>query len=276
MPPSRGWPGSWAVAGLLLILVAVPAQAIDRGADGEFSKRDSSHFVLFQDVDIDQTSGLRGSRRFEQDVLETLEGAYQRADRQLGLRPQRDITVIVYDPAVFDAQFSGLFKFPAAGFYGGQIQVRGGERVSSSLIQVLHHEHVHAAFDLDVSGLTLPAWFNEGIAEWFEAGALGRSTLSRAEARRVSEAAAEGRLFSLSELSKPTFGRMGPGSARLAYAESHAFIDYLVDVHGAQKLREWIQAVVRTRDVERSARRTYRAELSILEERFRERWAPGG
>jgi hypothetical protein len=165
-------------------------------------------------------------------------------------------------------------KFPAAGFYGGQIQVRGGDQFSSSLIRVLHHEHVHAAFDLDAPGLTLPAWFNEGIAEWFEAGALGRSDLSRGEAQLVATAAAEGRLFSLSELSMPTFGRMGPGTARLAYAESHAFIDYLVDVHGAQKLREWIQAVVRTRDVARSARRTYRADLSVLEARFRERWAP--
>ena len=225
-------------------------------------------------MDIDRSSGLRGSRRFEQDILETLERAFSRADRQLGLRPNRPITVIVYDPSVFDAQFAGLLKFPAAGFYGGQIQVRGGEQISNSLVAVLNHEHVHAAFDFDASGVSLPAWFNEGIAEWFEAGALGRSALSRGETRTVASAAAEGRLFSLAELSMPSFSRMGPDEARLAYAESHAFIVYLVDVHGAQKLREWVRAVVRTGDLNRAARRIYREDLRVLEKRFRERWAP--
>ena len=40
-------------AGCLLGLANL-AGAANRGADGEFEERRSSHFVLFQDVDIDE------------------------------------------------------------------------------------------------------------------------------------------------------------------------------------------------------------------------------
>lgn len=261
---------------MVLLLSAGAAVALDEGADGKFSKRDSSHFVLFQDVDIDQSAGLRGSRRFEQDVLEALETAYRRADRLLGLRPDRPITVVVYDPDIFEAQFSGLLKYPVAGFYGGRIHVRGGEVVSDALVRVLNHEHIHAAFDAEASGWILPAWFNEGVAEWFEAGATGRGGLTSGAARAVNAAAAGGMLFSLAELSAPTFGGMGPDRARLAYAQSHAFINYLADVHGERRLREWVSAALRSGDLDRAARRNYRADLATLEERFLAQFASRG
>lgn len=262
------------LAASLLVLAAGGVSALDQGADGKFSKRDSSHFVLFQDVDIDQTAGLRGSRRFEQDVLEALEAAYRRADRLLGLRPERPITVVVYDPEIFEAQFAGRLKYPVAGFYGGRIHVRGADVVSNSLVRVLNHEHIHAAFDAEASGQALPAWFNEGVAEWFEAGATGRGGLSSGAARTLGAAAAQGRLFTLAELSSPSFGGMGLEGARVAYAQSHAFIDYLVGAHGERRLREWVTAVMRSRDLDRAARRAFRADLATLEARFLARFDP--
>ncbi len=258
------------------LLFASPGAGLDEGADGKFSKRDSSHFVLFQDVDIDESAGLRGSRRFEQDLLKALESAYQRADRLLGLRPDRPITVVVYDPDIFEVQFAGLLKYPVAGFYGGRIHVRGDEVVSDALVRVLNHEHIHAAFDAEAAGWMPPAWFNEGVAEWFEAGATGRGQLPPRAARTVNAAAAQGRLFSLAELSAPTFGGLGPEGARLAYAQSHAFIDYLVGAHGERRLREWVTSAVRSGDLDRAARRSYRANLATLEERFLARFEQRG
>jgi len=261
-----------ALSGFYCVLGASPVPALDRGADGKFSKRDSSHFVLFQDVDIDETAGLRGSRRFEQDILEALEGAYDRADDLLGLRPQRTITVVVYDPTVFDAEFAGLLKFPAAGFYGGRVHVRGGDRVSAHLIRVLNHEHVHAAFDAEAPRLILPGWFNEGIAEWFEASAGGGSGLTRWESHALAAAAGQGQLFSLAQLSGRSFAQMGPGAARLAYAQSHGFIHFLVRTYGARRLKEWVSSTLRGGDLDRATRRVYRSDLSTLEERFRASW----
>lgn len=251
-------------AGCLLGLANL-GLAADRGADGEFEERRSSHFVLFQDVDIDESSGFHGSRRFEQRVLQVLESAYQQLDARLGLRPDGPITVVVYDPAVFQARFAGLFRFPAAGFYGGQVHVRGDTEVTAALSRVLHHELVHAAMASEISATALPGWFSEGVAEWFEARAAGQRKLSTQQRVFLQQEARRGGLYSLSELSLPAFGGFGPREARTAYLESYGFIAYLAHRYSEPRLREWLREIARTRDIERATRRTFRVDLAGLE-----------
>ena len=258
---------AWSIAACLAFVLAAPA-ALGDGADGRFEKRTSSHFVLFQDVDIDDHHGIRGSRRFEQDVLAVLEDAHDRLDAMLGLRTRRPITVVVYDPRIFDARFAGLFRFAAAGFYGDSIQIRGDTAVTGNLVRVLHHELVHAAFDALAPSLILPGWFNEGMAEWFEARAAGKRGPNNAEQAALAAAAQDGVLPSLAQLSSPTFGHLGPDGARLAYLESYAFVSYLARVHGERRLRDLVREVLRTGHLERSVRKTFRADLDRLEERF--------
>ena len=240
----------------------------DSGADGKFEQRDSFHFRLFQDVDLDESGGLRGSRHFEQQTLQELEGAYDRLDALLNLRPERKIDVYVWDADIFAARFQGLFRFPAAGFYGGAIHIRGEERVTPALVRVLHHELVHAAFDAEAPRLELPAWMNEGIAEWFEARAVGKRTLSGRERNALARAAKQGALFSLADLAGRSFGGFSPEAARLAYLQSYGFIDYLVQSHGERRLVQFWSAVVRSRSLERGSRRAYRQDLADLEENF--------
>ena len=262
------WAGGAALLTGVLLVAAASAPAADRGADGRFEKRTSSNFVLYQDVDIDETGGLRGSRRFEQLVLEELERAYDRLDGFLALRPPRRIEVLVYDPAIFDANFGRLFRFQAAGFYGGVIRIRGSTQLTVELGRVLHHELVHAAFDVAAPSLVLPAWFNEGIAEWFEARALGKRRLSSGELAYLVRARQSGGLLPLAALSPPSFARLGSNAATLAYLQSYGMIEYLARRHGDRALRELCEAVMRSRDIERSLRRTYRMGLGELEAGF--------
>ncbi|MFK7898652.1 MAG: hypothetical protein AB8G23_22655 [Myxococcota bacterium] len=267
---SRLFLGLW----LGCILVGSGAQSSraigNDGADGRFERRESFHFTLFQDVDIDEHSGLRGSRAFEQQVLRELESAYDRLDSLLGLRPEKKLEVYVWDPTLFDAQFSGLFRFPAAGFYGGSIHIRGGQVVTGSLVRVLHHELVHAAFDAEAPRLRLPAWMNEGIAEWFEARATGKRTLNTRERAVLSEMAKRGQLFSLADLSTPSLGGFAPEAARLAYLQSYAMIDYLVQARGGEDaLQQFWSGVLRSGSLDRGAKRAYRKNLAGLEEDFR-------
>jgi hypothetical protein len=266
----RKSPIPWASPALLLgaLLLAAAAPAAERGADGKFEKRVSSHFVLYQDVDIDQTGGLRGSRRFEQQLLDELERAYQQLDRFLGLRPPRRIDVVVYDPGVFDASFGGLFRFQAAGFYHGVIRVRGDTQLTVQLGRILHHELVHAAFDAAAPSLVLPAWINEGVAEWFEARTLSKRRLSSGELGYLLQARRQGALLPLSTLSAPSFAGLSGHAAGLAYLQSYGMIEHLARRHGDRALREFCEAVVRSRDVERSLRRTYRMGILDLEASF--------
>ncbi len=255
------------VALAFALAAAAPAAAGD-GADGRFEKRTSSHFVLYQDVALDEHHGIRGSRRFEQDVLAVLEAAYDRLDAMLGLRPERPIVVVVYDPGIFDANYAGAFRFAAAGFYGDSIHIRGDTVVSPQLVRVLHHELVHAAFDSLRPALVLPAWFNEGMAEWFEARAAGKRGPNGAEWSYLASAAQGGGLPSLAALSTSSFGHLGPERASLAYLQSYAFVSFLAREHGERRLRDLCREVLRTGHLERSVRKTFRADLARLETRF--------
>jgi hypothetical protein len=175
---------------------------------------------------------------------------------------------VIYDPGVFDQHFSGLFRFAAAGFYSGIIRIRGGERFTEPLSRVLHHELVHAALDAAAPSAVFPAWFNEGVAEWFEARAHGKRYLTSGELGALRNAHANGQLFAFSELSMPSFGRLSPSAARLAYLQSYGLMEFIVRRHGERTLREFSAELVRTRDLHRTLRRVFRADLGQLEAAF--------
>ena len=253
------------VLALGLVLLAAAASARDRGADGHFEKRTSAHFVLWQDVDIDEAGGFHGSRRFEQELLRELEGAYDRLDALLGLRPEHPIEVIVYDPRVFEATFAGRFRFPAAGFYQGVVRVRGDVAVTDRLSQVLHHELVHAALHQAAPSFAWPGWFNEGTAQWFEARVAGQRHIGGGVAAALARARDSGQWIPLDSLWLPSFARMGPQAAELAYLESYALVAYVASSSGDRALRDVCAEVVRTLDVERALRRSTRMGPAELE-----------
>jgi len=262
-----GRAGWW--AGLSAALVLGAAGAFAQGADGDFEQRTSSHFVLYQDVDIDAAGGFHGSRRFEQEVLRTLENAYEGLEKWLGLHPERRIQVVIYDPSVFERQFVGLFRFPAAGFYHGVIRVRGDTAVTAELSRVLHHELVHAALDQASRALVYPGWVNEGGAEWFEVRTLGKRGVSVQEQQVLERLAQTGELHALSTLNVPAFGAMGPRPANIAYLQSYALIDHLVRKHGGERaLARFYAELIRSRNLERALKRIYRLDSASLEREF--------
>jgi hypothetical protein len=253
---------------LALTIAAGAAHGRGGGADGRFEKRESSHFVLYQDVDIDETGGLRGSRRFEQQVLEALEGGYDQLDRYLGLRPSRKVEVVVYDPAIFDREFSGLFRFAAAGFYSGIIRVRGDVRFTEQLSRVLHHELVHAALDAAKPSAVFPGWFNEGMAEWFEARTHGKRRLDARQFAILERARQTRQLLSFASLGGASFVRFSPGAAQLAYIQSYGLMEHLGRRHGERALRDFVTELVRTGDLTRTLRRVFRSDLGVLQAAF--------
>lgn len=253
-----------AIVAVFIVLLPTFEVRAGRGADGEYEERKSTHFQLYQDVDIDKTSGLYGTRHFERSVLEVLEGAYRTLDDTLGMRPDTTIVVTIHDPVIFDARFAGYFRFPAAGFYGGTIHIRGSTVVDDRLVQVLHHELVHAAFDAALPSVILPAWFNEGVAEWFEAASMGQRGLTGWQTRALEGMASRQQLFSFVDLSRASLGHLPPGSAQLAYLQSYGFIDFVTREKGVRRLRELCRRFVRTGDLESAFRKFDRRGLDGL------------
>ena len=128
---------------------------------------------------------------------------------------------------------------------------------------------MHAAFDSVLPSTVLPAWFNEGVAEWFEARAIGQHKLQEWQTRALAEKVREGKLFTLSDLSAPSLGGFGPGAAQFAYLESYGFIDFLAKERGERRLRDLCRQLVRTGDLDDSLRRIFRDDLAGLEVSFR-------
>jgi hypothetical protein len=251
---------------LLILLLVLPLWTVagDRGADGRFSRRGSSHFQLLQDVAIERYSGPKGSRQFEIDVLEILEGAYRQVGDAIAIRPRTKMTVVVYDAADFDQRFGGQFGFRAAGFYDGSMHLRSGTRLDPALVGTLYHEYTHAALDYWSRG-AFPAWLNEGLAEYMEARAQGRRYLTPGQNYALVTAAREGYWIPLRSLSTPSFAHMGGSSASLAYVESYAVIEHLARRDGERSLRDLVDTLGKTRNADRALKRTYHRSLEEIE-----------
>jgi hypothetical protein len=250
---------------LLLCSFPAPAQPRDAGADGRFSERTSSHFHLFQDVDIDRYHGRGGSRSFERDVLAILEDAYDRVGEALGIRPRQRIRVVVYDSAVFERQFGQLFGFRAAGFFNGVIHVRSRQAIDNRLARTLHHEYLHAALHTSAANGAYPAWLNEGLAELFERHSMGQHRLTRGERHALSEVSRSGGWIPLSRLGGGSFSHLGEDGATLAYLEAWAMVEHLARRHGERSLRDLCRQLGRTRNAERALERVYSRSLTELE-----------
>ena len=239
--------------------------ARERGGDGRFDQRRSSHFILQQDVAIDRRSGGNGARAFERDVLDVLENAYGRISDQLGLRPPSDVLVRIYDARNFDAQFASLFGFRAAGFFNGTIHVRGNPGVDAGLVRTLHHEYVHSVIHSAGGAGLYPAWLNEGLAEYMEATALGKRYLTPGEHAALVNAAFRSGWVPIAQLSGPSLAHFDQQSAGIAYLESYALVDHLARREGMDQLRRFNERLLKTRNLETSLRRIYRLSSSDLE-----------
>jgi hypothetical protein len=250
---------------LVQLLYPAPSFARERGADGKFEDRQSAHFILYQDVDINQHSGLYGSDRFEREVLGVLEEAYDLVLKDLDWKPLRRVTVVIYDDQVFEDKFAGLFRFSAAGFYEGVIRVRGRTRVDERLTRVLHHEYLHAALDAEAGGKYIPGWLNEGLAEFFEREAVGIETLHPGERAALQQVVNNASWIPLRELSSPGFSRLSAEEAGLAYLEAYAMIRHVVDHYGKRKLSAVLRDFLRSGDLDRALQRNLSRNLDELE-----------
>jgi hypothetical protein len=255
----------WILAACLLAAVPV-ASARERGGDGRFDERRSTHFVLLQDVSFGRRDGGRAARAFERDVLGVLENAYSRMSNQLGLRPPSDVVVRIYDPAFFDREFSPLFGFRAAGFFNGSIHIRGSTGVDAGLAGTLHHEYVHSVIHSAGGAGIYPAWLNEGLAEYMEATALGKRYLTPGEADALARAAFQGGWVPIAQLSGPSLSHFDQGSAGIAYLQSYALVEHLARREGVGQLRRFNERLLKTRNFETALRRVYRLNSGQLEQ----------
>lgn len=193
--------------------------AAEEGFYVEFTQ----HFRLSYDLD-------RGEVRGEiQQVSQLLEEAYQSFSEAFVIRPADNggplIRVVLYTREGFD-RVTGIGPW-AGGVYDGTIRVPVGD-LSRELVRVrgvLRHELLHA-FVQEKGGMQVPAWLNEGLAQWLEHD---RPSGRLIEVDRARRALVGRELYALESLSGSLSSWEDPAEIELAYAQSLALVGWIAD-----------------------------------------------
>lgn len=239
-----------------------------RGAeveDGFFIER-SEHFVLSYDLEREEVRG-------EIEALDrTLEEAYLDFSEAFTLWPAdggaAPIRVVLYTRAGFD-RVTGIGPW-AGGVYDGTIRVPVGDldRELPRVRAVLRHELLHA-FVQEKGGARVPAWLNEGLAQWLEEK---RPAARRERVERARAKLAGSQLFGLDELTGSLAGWSDPSRIERAYAQSLALVGWIADhyqggdVQSVGVLFEMVAGCAEGRPVEETFRDRVGLDLAAVVE----------
>lgn len=179
---------------------------------------------------------MQGQEMVAASVLETLEGAYNRVCADLGFYPKEVTTVVLYPQRAF-RQVMGVHRWVAGTFDGARIRVavRDYGRYQIQIGRTLFHEYTHMVIHRLAAGAPVPAWLNEGFARLEEG--IPPTELEQ-EVKRLGGAAA---LWPLEKLDEPFVRIRSAVDARRAYAQSAAFVAYLVSTTNKRRIGTFIK-----------------------------------
>ncbi len=219
-------------------------------AEADFSQRQSSHFTL-------RYEGAQTSESLRRELLISLESSYDDLVRQLGVAPRNSIPVVLYTGQAF-------FDVTQAPAWSGalndgklRIPVEGLTSVTPELARVLKHELAHSFINY-LSGGRCPQWLHEGIAQAMEPKSLGSN------GRRLTQLFAAQHEIPFNGL-EGSFMRFSGLEASLAYDESLAAVQYIIDTYGMGDIRQVLERLGQGTSTEASLRATIRSDYGQLE-----------
>ena len=147
----------------------------------------------------------------------------------------------------------------ASGRYDGSIHVAycgAGEPVLSILYALLRHEWVHLLVHYLTQG-HCPMWLNEGLAQ-----RLARP-MFQSERFALEHAVEKKCLLSFSTLSEP-FSELPAKSRKLAYTQSAAIADFLIQRFGFPKIRELLYELSNGTQIEDAVEKVFERTLAAI------------
>ena len=199
----------------------------------EFLRDRSVHFELSYD-------GWRQSLLdAAPDVLSELELHCADLSLVFGLWPgesgAKRIPVVLYRREEF-ARITGLSEWAGGSFDGTiRVPIAEGRALDAALSALLRHELVHAFVREASGGDKVPAWLNEGLAQWLARDPSG--DLASARKRMAGRA-----LVPLERLERP-FAALPEPEIPFAYAQSLLFTAFLERTHGRESLLAMVRGI---------------------------------
>ena len=219
-------------------------------AEAEFRQQQSNHFVL-------RYEGSQSPDALRNDILAVLEAQYNTLQRDLGVAPQRNISVALYTQETF----FDVTQAPAwsAALNDGKIRVpiSGLVSVTPALTRVLRHELTHS-FIAQITHSHVPQWLNEGMAQLEEP----RSTAPLGA--RLAALYATEHQVPLNQL-EDSFQSYGQEEASVAYAEALAAVECIRANHGMSNLAQLLQRLGNGESAESALRNATHGGYAQLE-----------
>jgi hypothetical protein len=174
----------------------------------------------------------------------------------LGVTP-RSIAVVIYtDQAFFDVTQAPTWT-GAVNDGKLRIPIRGLESVTPELARVLKHELAHS-FINQLSAGHCPQWLNEGIAQAVEPKMLSAGS-------RLAELYRTQHQIPLNAL-EAGFMRLSPLEATVAYEESLATAQYILDIYGMSDLQRVLERLGEGSSTEAALRAVIHSDYGQMEE----------
>ena len=195
-------------------------QVIERG----YAALTSPHF----DVRFEQASSAKVDL-----LTQLLEEAYTELSQELGVGPQR-LTVIIYTGR--DLHRVATQRDWAIGFYDGRLRLRVDELTAPVLPDLVRHELAHAFLQFRF-GRHLPVWVHEGYAQLHESPHPQPLEIIRIEEGIRSRTS----WIPLKWLDRRFQQPSGGDDVLRAYAESRLVMRQLIDRHGLDAVKRFLQ-----------------------------------
>ena len=159
---------------------------------------------------------------------------------------------------------------PHDGIYGQVDSFR------SSVLRLITHEYVHLLLDEEYGDRDIPAWLNEGLAEYFEYELALDDTRSDRSRRSMyysadlaSANAQAGTLFALRSLeSRRDWNARSGDEVQLQYAQAHMAVRYMVETYGERSVIDVIGKLSAVTDLGNAIQQVTGVTYAILEQRF--------
>lgn len=241
-------------------VIATRLQRAERELEVEEKSRrsESHHFTLHY-------QGDRTSPELQQQILATLESAYQDLSRQLSFEPAENIIVILYTKT----EFMDITEAPtwASALNDGKLRIPIGgiSAVDAEVERNLRHELTHS-FVHWLSKGHCPTWLNEGLAQLMEP----RSAAMYA--RELGPLFVDRKAIPFSVL-QYSFTRFSAMQAEVAYAESLAATEYLRDRYGMFEITRMLQSMASGVEPERALTNSTGMDYDALAQRIGEQMA---
>ena len=147
----------------------------------------------------------------------------------------------------------------------------------SDILRLLTHEYVHLLLDEEYGDRDIPAWLNEGLADYLEYEVALEAPTSDSSRRsmyrsadRAIQAARNGALFPLTSLEsrREWNARSDDALVSLQYAQSHMAVRYMVETYGPRSVIDVIGKLSAVTDLESAIQQVTGVTYAILEQRF--------